>query len=90
MYNAAPKFQERQKLYAICVLGKRWIGRTLLCSSSTGRLFAAKLFNMDRYKQFFAKDRLDEEERDLKPSERNSRMNFSCETVWNRRMHSLL
>eukprot|EP00978_Attheya_sp_CCMP212_P016397 scaffold42965_cov45-Attheya_sp.AAC.2 len=52
MYNAAPKFQERQKLHAICVLGQRWTGRPLLCSSSTGRLFAAKIFNVIRYKQF--------------------------------------
>ena len=43
-YNAAPAFQPWQKYHVIAVLGRGRTGRTFLCCTSTGRMFAAKLF----------------------------------------------
>lgn len=43
-YNVPPEFQKGQVFHPLCVLDQGGTGRSVLCCTSTGKMFAAKLF----------------------------------------------
>mmetsp|Transcript_8412 Transcript_8412/g.20948 ORF Transcript_8412/g.20948 Transcript_8412/m.20948 type:complete len:267 (+) Transcript_8412:996-1796(+) len=71
-YNAPPKFATGQKFHVLAVLGEGRTGRVLLCSSSTGRFIAAKIYLIEPSTQTLYSDRRDEDERSRAEQKKNA------------------
>ena len=59
-YCKAPSLSRMGKYHVICQVGQGGSGKTILCSSPTGKLFAAKLFLPSEPKSFVGKQREEE------------------------------
>jgi predicted metal-binding protein len=64
-YNDPPLFCPGQKFHVLCVLGQGGTGRSLLCCTSTGRMFAAKLFLVNTSAQYLEQDRMNDHEEEI-------------------------
>ena len=56
-YNVPPLFKPHQKFHVLCTLGQGSKGRCILCCSSSGKMFAAKLFLLHTSTHYEADDR---------------------------------
>merc|ERR1719343_1339397 len=65
-YLTVPKFDQIIKYHVLCQIGQGSHGKTILCSTSTGKLFAAKLFLIKASTKFNQVERDKEDDKRLK------------------------
>eukprot|EP00977_Amphora_coffeiformis_P029671 scaffold42243_cov168-Amphora_coffeaeformis.AAC.1 len=56
-YNTPPRFRKHQFYHVLCVVGQGGSGRCILCCSTTGKMFVAKLFLIGISTKYSEEDR---------------------------------
>jgi hypothetical protein len=64
-YHVPPSFRQDQKFHVLCVLGQGGTGRVVLCCTSTGKMFAAKLFLVKTSTQYCEQDRIKDHKEEI-------------------------